>query len=133
VTRGGWQVESSQPEEVTAYLVGHQVLDPDVRPSSPPKCPLAPGLYVWAGAGGAVPGDGVAACEGCGGDRSVGRMLWQTGDSRRRPVRLQSFGECYLMCLYFVCTVFTTVGFGAHPQANDRSSCSSCCCRYHYY
>ena len=24
----------------------------------------------------------------------------------------QSLGEVYLICLYFVCTVFTTVGFG---------------------
>jgi hypothetical protein len=27
-------------------------------------------------------------------------------------VFVQSLGEVYLVCLYFVCTVFTTVGFG---------------------
>jgi hypothetical protein len=33
--------------------------------------------------------------------------------SKETDFSLQSLGEVYLICLYFVCTVFTTVGFGA--------------------
>lgn len=33
-------------------------------------------------------------------------------------IPLQSLGEVYLICLYFVCTVFTTVGFGAQTFPN---------------